>query len=86
MAKTAAIEQSGSEQKLQGLKASTERLTEFFGQVRTEMRKVSTPNREQVVSTTFVVLITVFAFAFYFWAVDAFFRFTIDRMLQYFTR
>ncbi len=86
MAKTAAIEQSGSEQKLQGIKASTERLTEFFGDVRAEMRKVSVPNREQVQSTTFVVLVTVFAFAFYFWVVDAAFRLTIDRMLQYFTK
>ena len=34
------------------------------------MRKVVTPSRQEVQTTTIVVIFTVFAFAFYFYAVD----------------
>jgi preprotein translocase subunit SecE len=38
--------------------------------VRSEMRKVVTPSRAEVQSTTTVVIVTVFIFAAYFWLVD----------------
>ena len=46
------------------------RLTGFLGDVRNEMRKVSSPSTAETRSTTAVVIVTVFAFAAYFWVVD----------------
>ena len=43
---------------------------EFLKDVRSEMRKVVSPSRAEVQSTTIVVLVTVFIFAAYFWVVD----------------
>jgi preprotein translocase subunit SecE len=47
------------------------RTADFLRDVRSEMRKVTTPSREEVQTTTTVVIITVFAFAAYFYIVDA---------------
>ena len=43
---------------------------EFFSEVRSEMRKVSFPTREEVVGTTIVVVITSAVFAVYLYAAD----------------
>lgn len=51
-------------------KGQFERLRTFLGDVRSEMNKVNTPSKEEVRSTTTVVILTVFAFAFFFWVVD----------------
>ena len=42
----------------------------FLKDVRNEMRKVWTPSWKEVQSTTIVVIVTVFAFAAYFYVVD----------------
>jgi preprotein translocase subunit SecE len=47
------------------------RSRDFLRDVRAEMRKVSTPSWKEVQSTTLVVIVSVFAFAAFFWAVDA---------------
>jgi preprotein translocase subunit SecE len=47
-----------------------ERSSSFLRDVRSEMRKVVTPSRKEVQSTTAVVIVTVFAFAAYFYLVD----------------
>jgi preprotein translocase subunit SecE len=47
------------------------RLRDFLVDVRGEMRKVVTPSMKEVQSTTIVVLVTVFAFAGYFYLVDS---------------
>jgi preprotein translocase subunit SecE len=47
------------------------RLREFLQDVRGEMRKVVTPSAKEVQATTIVVLVTVFAFAGYFYLVDS---------------
>jgi len=44
---------------------------DFLKDVRGEMRKVVTPTRAEVQSTTIVVLVTVFAFAGFFYVVDS---------------
>jgi preprotein translocase subunit SecE len=44
---------------------------DFLRDVRAEMRKVVTPSWKEVRSTTTVVIVAVFAFAGFFWAVDA---------------
>ena len=43
---------------------------EFLSEVRTEMRKVSFPTRDEVVGTTIVVMITSVIFGFYLYAAD----------------
>jgi preprotein translocase subunit SecE len=51
---------------------------DFLKDVRNEMRKVVTPTRAEVQSTTIVVLVTVFAFAGFFYVVDS----VLDRALR----
>ncbi|HSK78933.1 MAG TPA: preprotein translocase subunit SecE [Thermoanaerobaculia bacterium] len=43
---------------------------EFLGEVRSEMRKVSFPTRDEVVGTTVVVVVTSAIFAVYLWVAD----------------
>jgi preprotein translocase subunit SecE len=58
MAKTIAVTEQPSTG-LQQLKTQPARLAEFLKDVRSEMRKVISPSRAEVQSTTTVVLITV---------------------------
>lgn len=71
---------------MQHLKSQPERLTSFLKDVRSEMRKVIAPTREEVQSTTLIVLLTVFLFAAYFWAVDALANQMIERGIATLTR
>ena len=50
--------------------ASVGKLGVFLGEVRTEMKKVTFPSREEVVGTTGVVLITSVIFAIFLWIAD----------------
>ena len=68
------------------LKSWPERIKSFYNDVRTEMRKVTTPSRKEVQGTTTVVIITVFLFGLYFWLVDLAISNTLERMLHYFSR
>ena len=43
---------------------------EFLSEVRSEMRKVSFPSRDEVVATTIVVVITSFVFAAFLFVAD----------------
>ena len=43
---------------------------EFLGEVRSEMRKVTFPTKDEVVGTTIVVIVTSFIFAVYLWLAD----------------
>ncbi len=52
-------------------KSQPARLNSFLTDVRSEMRKVITPTREEVQATTTIVIVTVFIFAAYFWIVDS---------------
>ena len=62
---------SADERSLSGrVMAWPERVKTFYNDVRTEMRKVTTPSFKDVKATTAVVIITVFLFGLYFWAVD----------------
>jgi preprotein translocase subunit SecE len=64
------------------LAGTWERSTGFLKDVRNEMRKVSTPSRKEVQATTVVVIVTVFAFAAYFWVVDGSIAFVMQRLLH----
>jgi preprotein translocase subunit SecE len=46
------------------------RAKEFLSETRAEMRKVTFPNRDEVVGTTIVVLITSFVFAAFLFLAD----------------
>ena len=58
------------------------RSAEFLRDVRSEMRKVTTPSLEEVQTTTTVVIITVFAFAAYFYIVDAILSRAVQSLLH----
>jgi preprotein translocase subunit SecE len=68
------------------LRSWPERVKSFYSDVRTEMKKVTSPSRKEVQGTTTVVIITVFLFAFYFWLVDLAISNSLERMLHYFSR
>ena len=66
-------------------KTQPERLFDFLKDVRSEMRKVVTPSRAEIQSTTTVVLVTVFLFATYFWVIDSIIGRAIEALLHKFT-
>jgi preprotein translocase subunit SecE len=70
MAKTVAVAEQQTGTGIQQIKSLPERTRSFLKDVRSEMRKVVSPSRTEVRSTTTVVIVTVFIFAAYFWLVD----------------
>ncbi len=70
MAKTVAVAEQQTGTGIQQIKSLPERTRSFLKDVRSEMRKVVSPSRAEVRSTTTVVIVTVFIFAAYFWLVD----------------
>lgn len=52
------------------LKSWPERAKVFYHDVRTEMKKVTSPSLKEVQATTAVVIVTVALFAIYFWLID----------------
>jgi len=58
------------------------RVKGFYKDVRTEMKKVTTPSLKEVRATTTVVIITVFVFGVYFWLVDNAIGKSIDWVLR----
>ncbi len=85
MAKTIVIADQASTG-MQQLKTQPERLSSFLKDVRSEMRKVIAPTRDEVQATTLIVLATVFIFAAYFWAVDAVANQLIERSITHLAR
>ena len=69
MAKTIAVVDQPSTG-MERLKAGPARLGDFLKDVRAEMKKVITPSRAEVQTTTIVVIATVFIFAVFFAIVD----------------
>jgi preprotein translocase subunit SecE len=85
MAKSAAIEVADGS--FGGkMKAWPQRAKSFYNDVRTEMRKVTTPSRKEVQGTTTVVIITVFLFGVYFWFIDTAIGQGLDHLLKYLSR
>jgi len=79
MAKAIAVSEKDRPQ--QGIGKVTgffERTRDFLKDVRGEMRKVVTPTRAEVRSTTTVVIVTVFTFAAFFYVVDS----ALDQVLK----
>lgn len=61
------------------------RAKEFYLSVRSEMKKVSWPGRQEVVSTTVVVIIAVLFFGAYLGVVDAILGYSVNKLLNYFS-
>ena len=64
-------------------KVTPERLAAFLRDVRSEMRKVITPSREEVQSTTLIVIACVFLFAAYFAIVDFLVSNSVDSLFRH---
>jgi preprotein translocase subunit SecE len=60
------------------------RAKEFYLAVRSEMKKVSWPGRQEVMSTTMVVIIAVLFFGAYLGLVDGLLGFGVKKLLAYF--
>jgi len=58
----------------------------YLSDIRSEMKRVTWPNRDRVQSTTVVVIVSVFIFAAYFKIVDTVFQRTVlavqDRLIR----
>ena len=62
----------------------TQNATQFYNDVRSEMKKVSWPGRQEVIGTTVVVIVAVFFFGLYLGLVDYLLAMGLDRVLRYF--
>ena len=63
---------------------SVEGTREFLHDVRVEMKQVTWPSRDDVVSTTTIVIITVAFFGVFLAIVEKIAQFGLDRLLKYF--
>ena len=63
-----------------------QRSKQFYTDVRSEMRKVSWPSKQEVMGTTVVVVVAVAFFGLYLGLVDDLLGLGLDRVLTYFTR
>ena len=86
MAKAAVVETTEQGTGVQRVTAGPERLMLFLKDVREEMRKVVTPSRTEVQSTTIVVVVCVFLFAAYFELVDITLGRGVDKILLHLTK
>ena len=66
------------------IKDWADRTKQFYLDVRSEMKKVSWPGRQEVISTTMVVIIAVIFFGAYLGVVDAFLGYSVTKVLNYF--
>ena len=64
------------------VKAWPDRTRNFLQDVRTEMKKVTSPSFKEVRATTAVVIITVFLFALYFFVIDHAIGWAVDRIFS----
>ena len=64
------------------VKSWPQRAKSFYNDVRTEMRKVTTPSYKEVQATTTIVIITVFLFGLYFFLVDTAIGRAIDWVMR----
>ena len=66
------------------LRSWPERIKSFYSDVRTEMKKVTSPSFKEVRATTLVVVITVAIFGLYFWAIDTVISKGVNQVFKYF--
>ena len=83
MAKSATVPAT-TERMGNSIKGSWDRMKSFYTDVRTEMKKVTSPGRKEVQSTTVVVIITVFLFGAYFGIIDFLISHGVNQVLHFF--
>lgn len=86
MAETTAANLEPQPAQASGVQNLPARIREYVDDLKAEMRKVTWPTWPQVQATTAVVIVTVFAFAFYFAAVDIILGRGIRRLFEAFTK
>ena len=84
MAKTAAATYQDDDSLGGRIKSLPQRIRGFYTDVRTEMKKVTTPSRKEVQATTMVVIITVALFGLYFWLIDSAIGFGVNQLFKRF--
>ena len=84
MAKAVAVPDNDS--KLDRVKGPFEKMSTFWAATMSEMKRVTTPNRDEVQSTTIVVIVTTFLFAAFFAAVDFVSSHTVGALLDHLTK
>ena len=55
------------------------RIKDFFREVATEYKKVNFPPREELIGSTWVVIVTVFIVSIFLGAID----FSLDKLIKY---
>ena len=66
------------------IKSWTTDAKQFYADVRSEMKKVSWPGRQEVIGTTIVVIVAVFFFGLYLGAVDQLLGMGLSWVLRHF--
>jgi preprotein translocase subunit SecE len=66
------------------LKSYPRQVREYLHEVRIEMHQVTWPSRDQVLSTTFVVIVAVAFFGVFFFGVDSTVGYVLERLFNYF--
>ncbi len=86
MAKSATVPATTTDRMGNSIKGTWGRFTSFLSDVRTEMKKVTSPTRKEVQATTIVVIITVFIFGAYFGVIDFLIGHGVNAVLHYFAK
>jgi preprotein translocase subunit SecE len=76
--------QGGSNLPLNKVTGAVQDTREFLHDVRVEMKQVTWPNRDDVISTTGVVIATVAFFGIFLAIVERLAQWGLDRLLHYF--
>ena len=66
------------------IKDWSSRSTQFYGDVRGELKKVTWPGRDEIMGTTVVVIIAVFFFGAYLGVIDYVLSRGLNRLLSFF--
>jgi preprotein translocase subunit SecE len=69
---------------LEKVKDAPRNLITFYGDVKTELKKVTWPRKKEVYATTLIVIITVFFFGVYLYVVDFFLQNIVQRIFGMF--
>jgi transcriptional antiterminator NusG len=69
---------------LESVKEAPKNFINFYGDVKTELKKVTWPTKKEVYGTTVVVIITVFFFGFYLALVDLILSYGVTHVFNFF--
>ena len=70
---------------LQKLTEAPRSLKVYYGDIKTELKKVTWPSKTEVYGTTLVVIVTVFFFGLYLFLVDQLLRNLVQKVFDFFS-